>query len=143
VVRQACPKLLAVVETGLPACAEDLGPVAAAELPRLLALRDEVAALFPAAHLSIDLAELVRHSRDPRLTAEAGERSYYDGIVFRAYAGGTALPVGGGGRYDSLFERLGAAVAAVGFSINVERLMAARARHPARAAPTSSPSPPR
>ena len=122
-VRQACPRLLAVVESGLPAEPEDLGSVAAVPLRRLLDLRDELAASFPQVHLVIDLAEFVRHGRDPRLTPDAGERSYYDGVVFRAYAGASALPVGGGGRYDSLFRRLGAEVPAVGFSLSVERLL--------------------
>jgi ATP phosphoribosyltransferase regulatory subunit len=124
-VRQACPKLLAVVESGLPDEPEDLGPVAAVHLRRLLDLRDELAAVFPQVHLVIDLAEFARHGRDPRLTPDVGERSYYDGVVFRAYAGASALPVGGGGRYDSLFRRLGAEVPAVGFSLSVERLLEA------------------
>jgi len=124
-VRQACPNLLAVVESGLPDRPEDLGAVAAVHLRRLLDLRDELAADFPQVHLVIDLAEFARHGRDPHLTPDAGERSYYDGVVFRAYAGSSALPVGGGGRYDSLFHRLGAQVPAVGFSLSVERLLEA------------------
>lgn len=121
-VRRACPRLLAVVESGLPLRPEDLGP-AAADLERLLALRDELAAAFPQVRLIIDLAEFARHGRDPRLTADSGDRSYYDGVVFRAFAGKSALAVGGGGRYDSLFRRLGAEVPAVGFSLSVERLL--------------------
>jgi ATP phosphoribosyltransferase regulatory subunit len=112
-VRRACPRLLAVVESGLPERPEDLGP-AAADLERLLALRDELAASFPQVRLVIDLAEFATGS---------GERSYYDGVVFRAFAGKSALAVGGGGRYDSLFRRLGAEVPAVGFSLGVERLL--------------------
>jgi histidyl-tRNA synthetase len=46
-------------------------------------------------------------------------------VVFRAFAGASALPVGGGGRYDSLFRRLGAEAPAVGFSLSVERLLEA------------------
>lgn len=128
-VRQACPKLLAVIEDGLPAQPEDLGPEAAPRLRSLLALRDEVAAAFPGVHLVIDLAEFALHGRDPRLSGGLGERSYYDGVVFRAFAGAGALPVGGGGRYDSLFRRLGAETPAVGFSLSLERLLeAARER---------------
>jgi ATP phosphoribosyltransferase regulatory subunit len=127
VVRIACPALLPVVETGLPSRPGDLGPVAAASLTDLLALRDELAAGFPAIRLSVDLAEFARHSLDPRLSVDAGERSYYDGIVFHAFAGAAALPVGGGGRYDSLFRRLGAELPAVGFSISLERLLEAGA----------------
>ncbi len=126
VARRACPKLLPIVESGLPEEPEDLGPEAACRLRGLLALRDELAARFPSVRLIVDLAEFARHSLDPRLSVEAGDRSYYDGIVFRAYSGISALPVGGGGRYDSLFHRLGAEVPAVGFSLSLERLLETR-----------------
>jgi ATP phosphoribosyltransferase regulatory subunit len=129
-VRRACPRLLSVVESGLPIQPDDLGPAASADLRRLLALRDELAAAFPEVRLTIDLAEFARYGRDPRLTPGTGERSYYDGVVFRAFAGASALPVGGGGRYDSLFRRLGAEVPAVGFSLSVERLLDARRERP-------------
>ena len=132
VVRTACPALLPVVETGLPHRPEDLGPGAAGTLADLLALRDELAAGFPAVRLAVDLAEFARHSLDPRLSVDAGERSYYDGIVFHAFAGAAALPVGGGGRYDSLFRRLGAELPAVGFSISLERLLEAGATREVR-----------
>jgi ATP phosphoribosyltransferase regulatory subunit len=125
VVRRACPALLPVVETGLPDRPEDLGPGAAGSLTDLLALRDELSASFPAVRLAVDLAEFARHSLEPSLAADIGERSYYDGIVFRAFAGAAAQPVGGGGRYDSLFRRLGAELPAVGFSISLERLLEA------------------
>jgi ATP phosphoribosyltransferase regulatory subunit len=122
-VRRVCPKLLAVIESGLPERSEDLGPEAAPRLQALLALRDETAAAFPGVHLVIDLAEFALNGRDPRLSGGLGERSYYDGVVFRAFAGTGALPVGGGGRYDSLFRRLGAEAPAVGFSLSLERLL--------------------
>jgi ATP phosphoribosyltransferase regulatory subunit HisZ len=122
-VRQACPALLPIVETGLPERPEDLGPAAAARLRWLLALRDELAPRFPAVRLSVDLAEFARFSRHPDLAAEAGARSYYDGLVFRAYAGAAAVPVGGGGHYGSLFRALGADIDAVGFSLNLDGLL--------------------
>lgn len=128
-VRRACPKLLTVVENGLPAKPEDLGPEAAGRLRGLLALRGELAAAFPQARLTIDLAEFACNSLDPQLSAGVaeGERPYYDGVVFHAYAGPAALPVGGGGRYDRLFHSLGAKVSAVGFAISLERLLEAKA----------------
>jgi ATP phosphoribosyltransferase regulatory subunit len=126
VVRQACRELLPVIESGLPERPEDLGPEAAGRLAGLLALRDDLAGSFPGARLTVDLAEFALHGLDPRLAVEARVRSYYDGIVFRAFAGAAALPVGGGGRYDSLFRKLGAEVPAVGFSISLERLLEAR-----------------
>ena len=125
VVRQACPALLPIVETGLPERPEDLGPAAAARLRWLLALRDELAPRFPAVRLSVDLAEFARFSRHPDLAAEAGARSYYDGLVFRAYAGAAAVPVGGGGRYGSLYRALGADIDAVGFSLNLDGMLEA------------------
>ncbi|HEV7786243.1 MAG TPA: ATP phosphoribosyltransferase regulatory subunit [Thermoanaerobaculia bacterium] len=126
-VRRACPTLLGVVENGLPDRPEDLGPEAAGRLRSLLALRDELAAVFPEARLTIDLAEFACNSLDSRLSVAEGERPYYDGVVFHAYAGPAALPVGGGGRYDRLFHSLGAEVSAVGFAISLERLLEAKA----------------
>ncbi len=125
VVRRACGTLLPIVETGLPASPEDLGPAAAGRLRWLLALRDELAARFPEVRLSIDLAEFARFNLRPELAAEAGVRSYYDGLVFHAYAGAAAVPVGGGGRYGSLFRALGANLDAVGFSLNLDGLLEA------------------
>ena len=87
--------------------------------------RDELAARFPGVLLTVDLAEFARHSLDPRLTVAEGDRPYYDGLVFHAYAGPAALPVGGGGRYDRLFGLLGAELPAVGFSLNLERTLEA------------------
>lgn len=125
-VRRACPRLLSVVENGLPDRPEDLGPEAAGRLQSLLALRDELALAFPQARLTIDLAEFACNSLDSRLSVAEGERPYYDGVVFHAYAGPAALPVGGGGRYDRLFRSLGAEVPAVGFAISLERLLEAK-----------------
>ena len=124
-VRRACPALLAVVENGLPDRPEDLGPEAADRLRNLIALRDELAAAFPGVLLTIDLAEFARVSLDKELEGAEGEgeRPYYDGLVFHAYGGPAALPVGGGGRYDRLFRALGAEVPAVGFSLSLERLL--------------------
>jgi ATP phosphoribosyltransferase regulatory subunit len=124
-VRQAGRALLAVVETGLPERPADLGPEAAVRLEALLALRDALAAAFPGVLLTVDLAEFARNSLDAGLAGAGGERPYYDGLVFHAYAGPAAVPVGGGGRYDRLFHALGAEAPAVGFSLSLERLLEA------------------
>ena len=116
-VRSRCPELLPVIESGLPANPEDLGEPAAGRLRALLALRDELAPAVPQVRFSVDLAEFAATGH--------GERSYYDGLVFRAYAGPSALPVGGGGRYDRMFLALDARVPAVGFSVSVDRLVEA------------------
>lgn len=122
--------LLTIVEHGVPARPEDLGPEAAPRLERLLALRDEIAIECPEVRLTIDLAELACHPLNPDLdqgsrgpSSDGLDRGYYDGLVFRGYAGAGALPVGAGGRYDQLFRRLGARVPAVGFSLGLDRLL--------------------
>lgn len=51
--------------------------------------------------------------------------SYYTGIVFEVFATGIGAPVALGGRYDGLLESFGASAPAVGFTYEVERLMAA------------------
>jgi ATP phosphoribosyltransferase regulatory subunit len=123
-VRRRGGVLAAVVEHGRPEDPAALGRDAGRRLERLLALRDGMAARFPAVELVVDLAEFAHQVLDPALAAAAAERSYYDGLVFRAYAGDLALPAGSGGRYDRLFSRLGADVPAVGFSFGLERLLA-------------------
>jgi ATP phosphoribosyltransferase regulatory subunit len=132
--------LLQVAERGVPDDPDALGPEAGQRLRGLLALRDRLATELPAVRLSVDLAELATLSlaggpgastgaggaggRAGGEDADAalGGRSYYDGLVFRAYLGAGALPVGGGGRYDRLFRALGAEVPAVGFSVGLDRL---------------------
>lgn len=126
--------LLQVAERGVPDDPAALGPAAGGRLRELLTLRDRLAEEHPAARLSVDLAELATLSAsgpDGAATGRAGGeegdaalggRSYYDGLVFRAYLGASALPVGGGGRYDRLFRALGAEVPAVGFSVGLDRL---------------------
>ncbi len=119
--------LLTVLENGVPERPEELGPDAADRLLGLQALAAELREAFPGVLLSIDLAEFARSSLDPRLAGGTEDRPYYDGLVFHAYAGRAALPVGGGGRYDRLFRALGAEVPAAGFSISLERLLEAAA----------------
>ena len=123
--REASSTLLRVVEEGAPASAADLGDEAAPRLERLRALVERVGSRFDAERVSlaIDLAEFAEDTLDPDLEAAADTTPYYDGIMFRAYADGTALTAGRGGRYDRLFRRLGADLAAVGFSVSPDRLL--------------------
>ncbi len=123
-----------VVERGVPDDASALGTVAAGQLQRLLAFRDELAAAHPQIELRVDLAEFSDQGSAGELQAGAGPRAYYDGLVFRAFVGAAAEPVGGGGRYDSLFKRLGADVTASGFSISLDRLLG-RDSNPSEAEP--------
>jgi ATP phosphoribosyltransferase regulatory subunit len=125
VAREAGSTLLRVVEDGVPAAAADLGDEAAPRLERLRALVDRVARRVDTERVSlaIDLAEFAEDTLDPELAAAADTAPYYDGLMFRAYADGTALTAGRGGRYDRLFRRLGADLAAVGFSVSPDRLL--------------------
>jgi len=127
----AARALLEVVENGVPEDPAVLGAVAERRMARLQDLSKRLAVDAPSVRLEIDLAEFAgESSAAPAGAGVAGDqaedavwgRSYYDGVVFRAYMGSGALPVGGGGRYDRLFRALGAEVPAVGFSIGLDRL---------------------
>lgn len=122
-VRAASPALLRVLEQGRPDRPEELGEGAGEALRSLALLRDEMSARFPAISFHLDLAEFAGCHLDPRIASGEGERPYYDGLVFRAYAGAAAVPVGGGGRYDRLFAAFGAGIPAVGFSLALDRLL--------------------
>ena len=123
--REAGSTLLRVVEEGAPAAAADLGDEAGPRLERLRALVERVGGRFDRDRfsLSIDLAEFAEDTVAVELEAAADTAPYYDGLMFRAYADGTALTAGRGGRYDRLFRRLGADLAAVGFSVSPDRLL--------------------
>ncbi|MEM9557289.1 MAG: ATP phosphoribosyltransferase regulatory subunit [Acidobacteriota bacterium] len=122
--RRAGAALLDVVERGVPDDPSALGAAAAARLERLEALRGRLASRHPSVDLRIDLAEFADQVTDPALAERLGARAYYDGLVFRAFAGAAAEPVGNGGRYDRLFHSLGAELTAAGFSVSLDRLIA-------------------
>ncbi|MBL8901288.1 MAG: ATP phosphoribosyltransferase regulatory subunit [Planctomycetes bacterium] len=48
---------------------------------------------------------------------------YYTGLIFRVYAPGQGFELGGGGRYDRLLARFGRDLPAVGFGLEIERLL--------------------
>ncbi|WDL99353.1 ATP phosphoribosyltransferase regulatory subunit [Alicyclobacillus sp. ALC3] len=50
--------------------------------------------------------------------------SYYTGLVFEVFSPGVGAPVAQGGRYDDLLESFGAQAPAVGFTFEVERVLA-------------------
>lgn len=52
--------------------------------------------------------------------------SYYTGIVFEAFAPGVGAPIAVGGRYDDLLAQFGAPAPAIGFTFELERMLAAR-----------------
>ncbi|MCH9646734.1 MAG: ATP phosphoribosyltransferase regulatory subunit [Deltaproteobacteria bacterium] len=117
--------LMQVVENGVPEHFDALGETAGEGCLQLQRLLQEMTQDFPEIQLTLDLAEFAQVSRRlPDSEATAG-RSYYDGLLFRAFAAGEASPLGGGGRYDQLFEAVGAHVPAVGFSLALEQVLAA------------------
>ena len=52
---------------------------------------------------------------------------YYTGLVLEAYAPGLGVPLGGGGRYDTVLGSFGAAAPAAGFALGLERITIALA----------------
>lgn len=120
--RKGGEALREVVLRGTPSDPGALGEAAAARLERLTNLTRELGRAFPAIELKIDLAEFADQVLAPKLRRKLHTRPYYDGLVFRAFAGGSAEPVGGGGRYDRLFQRLDAETTAAGFSLSLDRL---------------------
>lgn len=122
--RAAGQALLEVVQHGVPGDLDVLGPESAAHLRRLATLLDQLDEQFPNITLRLDLAEFADQVTTPELVEVIGARAYYDGIVFRAFTDRSAEPVGGGGRYDKLFERLGAKITACGFGFSLDRLVA-------------------
>lgn len=51
---------------------------------------------------------------------------YYTGMVFEAYAHGVGYSLAGGGRYDNMLADFGAARAATGFALGIERVLDAQ-----------------
>ena len=121
VARRGGDALLQVVEHGVPDDPAELGAEAAARLEHLADLARELNQAFPQIEIRLDLAEFADQTLADELQA-GGPRTYYDGLVFRAFAGAAAEPVGGGGRYDTMFRQLGADVTASGFSFGLDRL---------------------
>ncbi len=116
-----------IVERGTPSDNRHLGERGATALARLESVRQELTRLDPAVEATIDLAEFADFTALSGTAAAADPgardfRPYYDGLVMRAYLPGRARPVASGGRYDALFRRLGAEVAAVGFSLRLDAL---------------------
>lgn len=121
---RASSVLQQVVQQGLPEDPDDLGPAAARRLCSLQQLCDGLRGEYPGVEIRLDLAEFADQTVDPELHRRIGSQAYYDGLVFRVFAGRGAEPVGAGGRYDRLFRDLGCDVAACGFSLSLDRLTA-------------------
>ena len=76
-----------------------------------------------------ELYELLKNNNyDKYISFDLGdlsEHAYYTGIIFHAYTFGTGEPVVNGGRYDKLLGQFGCDKASIGFSITIDRLIAA------------------
>lgn len=107
---------------GLPQDVNVFEPDLAARLQRLQDWIQQLNRDFPDIEVRVDLAEFADQPVADVLDRGVGKRSYYDGIIFRAFAGKAAEPVGSGGRYDRLFRNLGADVNACGFSLSLDLL---------------------
>lgn len=57
-----------------------------------------------------------------------GQYDYYTGIIFKGYTYGTGDAIATGGRYDNLLKQFGKNAPAIGFAIDVDRLMSALSR---------------
>ncbi len=120
--------LLEVVDRGVPADPAALGAMGE-RLARCTEMVAALAGLHPEIAISVDLAEFAQLVVDPRLGAsESTQRSYYDGLVFRGYAGAAGLEIGGGGRYNRLFDQLGVELPAVGFTLGLDGLTSVAVR---------------
>lgn len=78
------------------------------------------------------LANLVQLQKDlkelgyPNVQFDLGKTSnlnYYTGIIFEAFVEGVGTRVLSGGRYDSLIEKYGRALPAIGFSMKLDALL--------------------
>ncbi len=113
-----------VVVRGYPEDLSVLGDAADA-VTELLLLRDRLSTEYRdlGIEVEVDLAEFAAATLDPRVGVSAGTRGYYDGLMFAAYAPGTALALGVGGRYDRVFRSLSGDCSAVGFSFGLDLLV--------------------
>ncbi len=114
--------LLEVVDRGVPAYPAALG-ASGERLARCAEIVADLAKAHPEISIGVDLAEFAQLAVDPRLgTSDTSQRSYYDGLVFRGYAGAGGIEIGGGGRYNRLFDQLGVNLPAVGFTLGLDGL---------------------
>ncbi|MCI9414669.1 MAG: ATP phosphoribosyltransferase regulatory subunit [Clostridiales bacterium] len=101
------PRLFGGVETLEEARKLCHGKEARRALDHLSRLYRSLSALGLSEQVTIDLGLVHR-------------REYYTGVIFRGYIAGSGDTVVSGGRYDTLLERFGRSLPAVGFGINVD-----------------------
>ena len=123
--RNVSGPLLEIVESGRPKDLSALGDRSRREVERVIGLAEGLESSYSerGVRVTVDLAEFADCVLDDELARRGLGRSYYDGVVFRAFLRGNAQPAGGGGRYDRLFRREGADLGAVGFFLGLDRLL--------------------
>lgn len=89
-------------------------PACRSGLDRLQSVYDRLKAAGYREYLLIDLGEVRGFD-------------YYTGTIFEIFSDGIGSELGGGGRYDRLLEKFGAASASTGFALYIERIQAALA----------------
>jgi ATP phosphoribosyltransferase regulatory subunit len=93
---------------------------------RLLAGTATIDDVRPFAPDAAERLASISASLDSRFVLHLGDvddaTSYYTGIRFAVYAGPARSKIAQGGRYDDLYERLGAAAPAVGFTFTIDEL---------------------
>jgi ATP phosphoribosyltransferase regulatory subunit len=89
--------------------------------PRSVAALDQLGAVYDTLE-RLGLAHLVGVD-----LGEVADLDYYTGLTFKVYVPGWGLPVGGGGRYDTLLSQFGRDEPAVGFSLSLDWLAGALA----------------
>lgn len=83
------------------------GEEAQEAIRHLTRLLDSLAAFGLGEQVTVDLGLVHRHE-------------YYTGVVFRGYIAGSGETVVSGGRYDTLLQRFGSDLPAVGFGLNLD-----------------------
>lgn len=79
-------------------------------------------------HLETLWSKLQQHPQADKVFLDLSEiegLGYYTGIMLRAFVAGIGEEVGSGGRYDELISRFGADLPAIGFSFDLDLLVAA------------------
>jgi ATP phosphoribosyltransferase regulatory subunit len=85
------------------------------------------------AHLEALWSKLQQHPQADKVFLDLSEvegLGYYTGIMLRAFVAGIGQEVGSGGRYDELISRFGADLPAIGFSFDLDLLVAAAGKQP-------------
>lgn len=93
---------------------------------KLLAETARIDDVRPFAPQAADRLAAIAASLDSRFVLHLGDvedvPGYYTGIRFSVYAGPSRSKIAQGGRYDDLYERLGAPAPAVGFTFTIDDL---------------------